>query len=158
MASRYVDLDLVIAGRSADQECIDGLRLQIAAHGLGERVRLLMDVPHGPAMRLLRDSALLAMPSRIEPFGIVALEAAALARPAVVSDVCGVCEAIPADMLMRFRTGEAAALAERISDMLGRPDRGQAAAERLQTFVVANLTWRAAAARYRELVEEVTRR
>jgi glycosyltransferase involved in cell wall biosynthesis len=158
MASRHVDLDLVIAGRSADQECIDELRRQIAAHGLRERVRLLMDVPHGPAMRLLRDSALLAMPSRIEPFGIVALEAAALARPVVVSDVCGVCEAIPADMLMRFRTGEAAALAERISDMLGQPDRGQAAAERLQAFVVANLTWRAAAARYRELVKEVTRR
>jgi glycosyltransferase involved in cell wall biosynthesis len=98
------------------------------------------------------------MPSRIEPFGIVALEAAALARPVVVSDVSGVCEAIPADTLMRFRTGEAADLAQRSSDLLGRPDRGQAAAERLQAFVVANLTWRAAAARYRDVVEEIRRR
>ena len=108
VASRHEDLDLVIAGRSADQQCIDALRTQSAAHGLGERVRLLMDVPHGPAMRLLSDAALLVVPSRIEPFGIVALEAAALARPVVVSDACGACEAIPADTLMRFRSGDSA--------------------------------------------------
>ncbi len=144
MAPRHDDLDLVIAGRSADQECIDALRAQSAAHGLGERVRLLMDVPHGPAMRLLRDAALLAVPSRIEPFGIVALEAGALARPVVVSDACGVCEAIPADTLMRFRSGDSAELAELISRALDRPEAGQAAAERLQEFVTTNLTWRAA--------------
>ncbi len=56
------------------------------AEGLGDRVTLLVDLPREQIVNLLRRSAVFALPSRAETFGIVILEAWAADTLVLVSD------------------------------------------------------------------------
>ncbi len=53
-------------------------------------------IPHSEIPSLLGGVAALAVPSIAEPFGLVALEAAASAVPVVLTEACGVREVLPA--------------------------------------------------------------
>ena len=55
--------------------------------GLQAQVKFLGRVPHEEKVRLLKDSRFLILPSRVEGFGIVVLEAFACRKPALVSQI-----------------------------------------------------------------------
>ena len=61
----------------------------VADHGLGDRVRFVPPRPHHQLSSLYRAADVVAVPSRSESFGLVALEAAACGRPVVAADVGG---------------------------------------------------------------------
>jgi D-inositol-3-phosphate glycosyltransferase len=61
----------------------------VAARGLGDRVRFVAPRPHHQLSSLYRAADVVAVPSRSESFGLVALEAAACGRPVVAADVGG---------------------------------------------------------------------
>ncbi|GBD45586.1 GDP-mannose-dependent alpha-(1-6)-phosphatidylinositol dimannoside mannosyltransferase [bacterium HR41] len=93
---------------------------------------------------LYRNALCLVCPSREEGFGFPPLEAAARGTPAVVSDIA-VFEETLGDAALRFPSGDAAALAERLLEVERDPrlrDRLAAAARE----VVARLSWERAAA------------
>jgi glycosyltransferase involved in cell wall biosynthesis len=81
-----VQINLVGSGEKQRE-----LQQLIAAHGLADKVKLLGKQPDGIISRLLQSCDCLCLPSieRTEAFGMVLLEAASFARPAVVSDVPG---------------------------------------------------------------------
>ena len=94
---RQKGLDLLLAAVRADA----GLRLDVAGSGtpaevarlrdlvagLGDRVRLLGRVDGAAKEELLRDCALMVVPSRYETFCLTALEAMAHGRPVVTFDL-----------------------------------------------------------------------
>ena len=116
---------LVVIG---DGELRRPLRTLAGSLGLGERVRFLGALPHAEVMAWMRQAAMLVLPSvrtatgRVEGLGMVLLEAAATGVPVVGSRVGGIPEGV-----LDGETGflvpprDAAALCERMRDLLGDP-------------------------------------
>lgn len=88
---RYPDASLVIAGEG-DLRAL--LERQATDLRLNAQVRFLGRQSHGQVYRLLNEATLLLAPSRYEPFGLVALEAAQMGRPVVASRVDGLEEVV----------------------------------------------------------------
>ncbi len=85
----HPDLHVLIAGRGAiqTQQRLESL---IAHYNIDQRVKLIGYVPSIPA--LLASANVVAMPSWEEPFGLVALEGMAMAKPVVSTNAGGVPE------------------------------------------------------------------
>lgn len=77
---------LVIAGRRDDEGYEKELRAQVKSLRLAENVTFSLDLSEDDKRTLLRSARVITLPSPIEGFGIVLLEAAAEGTPAVVSD------------------------------------------------------------------------
>lgn len=93
-AARYVPEGLfLVAGEGASLEAMRSLARRM---GVANRVRFLGRVSEEALPRLYAACDVFALPSvsRLEAFGIVALEAMASARPVVVADIPGVREVI----------------------------------------------------------------
>jgi glycosyltransferase involved in cell wall biosynthesis len=77
---------LTIAGEGPLRGAVER---QVAALRLGDAVRLLGGQPRGEVARLLREECdILVLPSRVETFGVVLIEALATGKPAVATR-CG---------------------------------------------------------------------
>lgn len=87
LKDRGVAFHLRIAGCGVDAE---SLRLQVAALKLEEKVAFLGRVPRQNLGALYQSADVLCIPSRSEPFGIVALEAMAAGIPVVAAAVGGI--------------------------------------------------------------------
>jgi glycosyltransferase involved in cell wall biosynthesis len=68
---------------------LERFRSQAAAAGAADRVRFVGDQPHDEVARHLRAADLLVMPSTLESFGIVQIEAMATGLPVVISRLPG---------------------------------------------------------------------
>jgi len=89
IAPQYPELDLLLAG-SGDEEA--RLKAQMARLGLKKRVWFLGRVSADEVGRLLNGCRVAVVPSRQEPFGIVALEAMAAGAPLLATRVGGLPE------------------------------------------------------------------
>jgi glycosyltransferase involved in cell wall biosynthesis len=88
------DASLVIAGRQDDIRYENRLRQLAQSLGLNGRVRFALNMPEEEKFRLLAEARALILPSPVEGFGIVILEANACGTPAVVS------EGVPEDVVV----------------------------------------------------------
>jgi glycogen(starch) synthase len=87
-----VDAGLAIAGRGPEEGNLKALALQL---DLSAHVDFLGWVAPDRVPALIDASTIVLMPSRWpEPFGLVALQAAQMGRPAIVSDVGGLPEVV----------------------------------------------------------------
>jgi glycosyltransferase involved in cell wall biosynthesis len=118
---------LVIAGN--DMGVVAGLRRQVRALGLDDRVRFVGLLEGAARQAALRGAAVVAYPGRDEIFGLVAAEALALGVPVVVADDSG-CGELVAELGggAVVRAGEVAALASALDAILAAPATWRAAA------------------------------
>ena len=132
------------------------LEARIAELGLGERVRLCGHTEDMPAALLLADVVVHASTDP-EAFGRTVIEAQAMARPVVASDLGAPRETVEEGVTgWRVRPGDPAALAAAIGRALSSPPAERAAVgERARAAVLARYTTRAmqdaTLAVYREL-------
>jgi glycosyltransferase involved in cell wall biosynthesis len=109
---------LVIAGRRDDAAYESELRSLVKTLGLTGNVSFSLDLTEDDKLSLLRSARVITLPSPIEGFGIVLLEAAAAGTPAVVS------EGVPVEVIregengLRVPFGDTNALAEALSRTL----------------------------------------
>jgi glycogen synthase len=142
IADAHPDVGLVIGG--------DG---PVRATLAGERVVLPGALSRGQVAWALDAASVFVLPSRVEPFGIVVLEALRAGRPVVVSTRGGATE-IARDGLdgIAVDPEDVPALAAAIDRVLREPELfGATGRERAASFA-----WPIVAARYRELYEQVT--
>lgn len=92
LSNEYPDLHLILVGRN--EKYIDSLKNQVKQLDIKDKVIFHVDLNHEIAMHLLSKARLFILPSRIEPFGIVLLEAGILQIPVVASKVGGIPEII----------------------------------------------------------------
>lgn len=117
--SRGLDLRLVWVG---DGKHRVELEARAAAHGLEQRICFLGQLSAGAAVRAQLDQAdLFVLASRTEGLPRAMVEAMARAVPCIGSTVGGMPELLPAEDLVP--PGDAAALAQKIADVLGDPQR-----------------------------------
>ena len=115
------------------------LERQIAALGLGGRVRLLGQL--ADVSGLLDHASAFVLPSWSEAFPYTVLEAMSLAKPVVASDVGGVAEAVvdgSTGLLVPPR--QPAALADAVTRVLDDPELRRALGERGRERVLENFT------------------
>jgi glycosyltransferase involved in cell wall biosynthesis len=150
VAAERPDARFVLAGAG---DRLEAVRREAGVLRLAQRMRFPGFLPRRELDRLLARADVLVMPSRSEPFGLIALEALARGTPAIVSRSSGVAEVVP--RVLRADFVDAEELAAKIAALLALPRLRESqlasGAEALRA-----LTWRAAGARlaavYAELV------
>ena len=114
-----VEGQLVIAGRGHDEARV---RREVTRLGLDDRVRFVGWV-HGEAKALLLAAArAVAMPSRSETFGIVAVEAFAAATPVVAFAIPSLREVVPEGAGFAVAPFDVQAYADRLEQFCTDPD------------------------------------
>lgn len=146
-SEKFPAVDLLIAGDGPD---IENLRRVVERMNLDGHVFWLGKVSSEQVASLMQGSDFIVIPSRREPFGIVALEALATGRPIIVSRVGGLVEAVCDAQVNWVEPGNVQALATAMIALGG---------ANLDRSISANKTyalgfsWETMAARYSELFQ-----
>jgi glycosyltransferase involved in cell wall biosynthesis len=147
----FPEMRLVLIGRSGETEM--SLRSLAEELGISGKVVMIKDLEHRKVTAILERAAIFALPSRVEPFGIVVLEAGIFNVPVVASAVGGVPE-----ILQDGRNGylvqpdDPDALAARITLLLRDRDEHERLSLSLQRHVRERFDWVHAYRRYLEIV------
>jgi glycosyltransferase involved in cell wall biosynthesis len=121
--------------------------------GLAERVEFVGRRPPAEVSRYMRQSSVVVLPSRVETFGAVLIEALASGTP-VVATASGGPQEIVTDAVGRLvPTEDADALARALLDVLNARDRFDP--ERLREFALSRYSWSSIADRYLALYRSV---
>jgi glycogen synthase len=138
-----------------------GLRLAVAGTGVHEqalhararrlRIARLVDwlgfVPEDSLAALLAAADVAIVPSLYEPFGIVALEAAAAHTPLVVARTGGLADLVADGVATdSFAVGDSVELAAAVGRVLADPDGSRRAVRRADRVIRRDYTWTAVAA------------
>ncbi|MCB1264314.1 MAG: glycosyltransferase family 4 protein [Mycobacterium sp.] len=111
-------------------------------HRVLKAVRFLGEVDHDELLRLLHRADAAVLPSHYEPFGIVALEAAAAGIPLVTANVGGLGEAvIPGRTGISHPPRDLAALAAAVRAVLDDPAAAQRRAVAARQRLTADFDW-----------------
>lgn len=130
---------LTIAGEGTQQ---DWLVAQARRHKVLKATNFVGHVDHSELLALLHRAAAVVLPSHYEPFGIVALEAAAAGAPLVTSNVGGLGEAVISGQTgMSCPPRDIAALAEAVRTVLSDPAAAQQQAIAARSRLTSDFSW-----------------
>jgi glycosyltransferase involved in cell wall biosynthesis len=154
LAPHHPDLGLVIGGSGPERDALAGAA---AAAGLSERVAFPGTLSRAQVAWAMGEAAVFVLPSRVEPFGIVVVEALRAGCPTIVSAQGGATEIVRdgVDGIVADPR-DTTALSLAIDRLLADRD----LANRLSDSGRAHATdfdWAAITQRYRELYERVAR-
>jgi glycogen synthase len=120
---RFPSARLIVAG---DGPARPDLEARADELGIRRAVEFLGWVDPEAVAALMNRASLVVMPSRQEPFGLVALQAAQLGRPIVATRVGGLPEVVLHDETgLLVPTDDPSALASAISSLLSEPERAR---------------------------------
>jgi glycosyltransferase involved in cell wall biosynthesis len=143
VAGAHGGVDLIIAG---DGECRKELIAQVQERKLSERVHFLGRVDEPTVASIMAGSLFVAVPSKREPFGIVALEAMAAGRPVLATPVGGIPEFLPNGVNRQVKPDRESWTAA-LSDLLDKSQGGRLEGE-ANKAVAERFNWREVAGRY----------
>ncbi|MGV9710457.1 glycosyltransferase family 4 protein [Gordonia sp. NPDC003424] len=130
---------LTIAGTGTQYEW---LTEQARGYRVTRAVRFVGGVDHDELVALMHRCSAIVLPSRYEPFGIVALEAAATGAPLVVSTAGGLGEAVSDPTTgLTFAPGDVAGLAGAVRATLSDPDAAATRARAARERLTAEFSW-----------------
>ncbi|MFP5073058.1 glycosyltransferase family 4 protein [Pseudonocardia nantongensis] len=146
---RHPGTRLLVAGEGTQREMLDA---RVAEHRVRRSVEFVGHLPDAELTALLRTADAVVLPSRYEPFGIVALEAAAVGATLVASTAGGLGEVVvDGETGLGFTPGDVAGIAGAVDRALSEPRaaarRARAARARLRT----DFAWPTIAARTAEI-------
>jgi glycosyltransferase involved in cell wall biosynthesis len=147
-------IPLVVAGEGPDR---NWLETGIAAAGLGSAITLAGRVEGKRKNELLQACRFLVMPSRIETFGITALEAMAAAKPVVAFDIDHLNELVRPDWGALIPAYDENALGKAICRLWSDPDLCRSAGTRGKT-AARKYRWHDIAQQQEEFYREVIKR
>jgi glycosyltransferase involved in cell wall biosynthesis len=134
------DVRLVLVGAAGPT--LDDIRRKIESEELESRVTLHLDVLHRDVWAFLSAATVFVLSSRIEPFGIVILEAGLSKLPVVASAVGGVPEIISDGINGRLvPPDDPKALATAICQVLDNPTESDRMAQQLRADVINRFNW-----------------
>jgi len=150
--SSFPDLCLVLAGDGPERSKLEAM---ILAKGMTDRVLLTGFIGRDEIVRYLNGCELFVLPSRIEPVGIVNIEAMAARKAVVATRVGGV-----PDVIIDGHTGLLAeptpeSLAEKIIALLNDADSRARMGKAGRMRVEAHYTWEHIANQYLAIFEQV---
>ncbi|MEV0946183.1 glycosyltransferase family 4 protein [Rhodococcus sp. NPDC049939] len=130
---------LSIAGEGTQ---FDWLRQLARTHRVARSVNFLGNLDHTELLGWLHGADAIVLPSRYEPFGIIALEAAAAGTPLVTSTAGGLGEAVVDGQTgMSFQPGDVAGLTSAVRETLDDPVAAQKRAIAARERLTADFDW-----------------
>lgn len=151
IAGQFPDLSLVFVGRSSD--ILAQYKQQTLRLGLCHRVIFFEDISPGEIIDFYRRASLYVSSSRVEPFGIVMLEAGALGVPVLATRTLGAMEIINDGVEgMLVPVDDIDALAQGMTNLLNDKYKRKVYAEALKEKVVSKFTWENALIKYMSLI------
>ncbi len=148
---RIPGLRLVMAGRGGQEPA---LRERARAKRLGRSISFAGHLPPADLADLFGRAHAVVVPSRYEPFGIIALEAAAARAPLVVADIGGLSEiAQRGAAAALFRPGDVAGLADAVAATIRDPEAARARAEVAHRSLAERFAWDRIAAATADIYE-----
>lgn len=147
------DVSLVVIGASRPYR--NTLEKLASDLGVGHRLRLLEDLPHGRVHAYLERAIIFVLASREEPFGLVLLEAGAYRLPVIGTAVGGIPEVVThGETGILVPADDVAALSREISRLLDRPDERERLGHAQGEHVSRNFSWSSAYRAYAALVPD----
>ncbi|WP_232481386.1 glycosyltransferase family 4 protein [Arthrobacter sp. YN] len=125
-ACSRVEGNLLIAGTGPDE---DRLRAAVQEAGLSERVQLLGWLSGDRKFKTISEARLVAVPSRHETFGLVAIDALAAGTPVIAFDIPCLREILPAGTGWLVTPFDVTAFAHQIATRYSQPGLEQVAVE-----------------------------
>lgn len=149
-------VDLTAVGRAVDESHVADVERLVRERGLGDRVRFAGRLSDAALADVLRESHVLAVPSRYEGFGIVYLEGMSFGLPAIASRAGGAAETVTdGETGALVDPDDPAAVARALDGFAADPDRlaemGRAARRRYERHP----DWAESTARVRRLLAAV---
>ncbi len=139
LAARHPRVEMVVAG---DGPARPDLERQAAGLGLAGRVTFVGWVTPEQVPALLNTATVVVMPSRREGFGLVALEAALMARPVVATRVGGLPEVVLHEQTgLLVARDDSHGLAEAIASLLAHPHVGARLGQSARQHALAVFNW-----------------
>lgn len=134
------DVSLVVIGASRPYR--NTLEKLASDLGVGHRLQLIENLPHGRVHAYLERAAIFVLPSREEPFGLVLLEAGAFRLPVIGTAVGGIPEVIiHGETGILVPADDVAALSREIGRLLDRPDERERLGRALSEHVSRKFPW-----------------
>jgi glycosyltransferase involved in cell wall biosynthesis len=150
IAEEFADLILVLVGGAGPT--LANLKIQAHKLGLDNRVFFYQDVPHARIPTFLEHAKLFCLPSRVEPFGIVLLEAGLFEIPVIASRVGGIPEIITDNKNGRLvEPNDPVALAMAMRALLLNENDAARYGKQLSLDVIQRFTWTRAFDEYAQL-------
>jgi glycogen(starch) synthase len=144
LRTAHPGLRLVVAGTGAHE---DALRARARQLRVARSVHWTGFVPERDLAALLGAADVAVVPSLYEPFGIVALEAAAARAPLVVAHTGGLADLVTNGIAAAsFPPGDSRALADAVRGVLDDPRAARRASMRAERVIRRDYTWHAVAA------------
>lgn len=144
------DIEFTIVGCGDMLDCLK----KRAGNFLGDRVRFLGFLEHERVAEVLKDSLVLVMPSRSEPFGIVGLEAIQLGTPVLASTSVGFVEKVPE--VKTFSLDSLSDIVDSIRYIIDNIPMAEEMAGRAKKQI-EDLTWSASAKKMEDIFFRITR-
>lgn len=136
---------VTIAGTGTQEEW---LREEARRHRVTKAIRFIGHLDHDGLVEAMHRCSAIVLPSRYEPFGIVALEAAATGAPLVVSTAGGLAEIVTDQVTgLSFAPADVAGLAAAVRATLSDPDSAQQRARAARARLTEDFSWREVAER-----------
>jgi len=149
LAKNHPRVRLLIAGDGSDRAALSARCQEL---GIGHRVEFLGWVAPDAVPDVINRATVVALPSRWEPFGLVALEAAALARPVVASRVDGLLETVVHGVTgLLVPPADVAAFASALATLLDDVERGTKMGLTARARVQSEFNWNRCVAAYEDL-------
>ena len=148
----HPDLQLIIAG---DGEEMPALNALVAELKLENDVSLVGFVERSQLAEYLNGCEMFVLPSRIEPVGIVTLEAMSVGKPVLVTRVGGVPDIVEHGKSGWMVEPDSSALAEGMLHLLNRPELMHELGRNGQQRMRMHFTWRKIADDYLEAYRQV---
>ena len=141
----WSEIDVLIAGDGRKRMTLEA---SIQAKGLSGRVHLLGAVKREQVAALMRGSLAVVIPSRREPFGIVALEAMASGRPVIATQIGGLIEALDEAQVIWIPKVDQNCLARTLEEALGSIPINNSLTSRVNQMRASEHSWKAVSAQY----------
>ncbi len=156
LRERHPGLRLVVAGTGTHE---DALHEQARSLHVVRAVDWVGFVPGSQVAMLFGVADVAVVPSLYEPFGIVALEAAAAGTPVVAATTGGLVDLIDDHVATAgFAAGDVAALVDAVDAVLADPAAAQRSVARARRVLARGYTWAAVADRTVRVYEEAVGR
>jgi glycogen(starch) synthase len=152
---RRPDVSLIIGGDGPERPFLER---QAAELGLAGQIEFLGWIPPARVPAVIDTASVVVVPSREEAFGIVALEAAAMARPVVATRVGGLPEVVVHGCTgLLVEREDAAAVEAAVEWLLGHPEAAARMGAAARQRVIAEFRLESAVDAYLELYRSLTK-